>query len=400
MKICYFVNQYPKVSHTFIRREILALETLGVEVVRIAARNTPAELVDPLDQQEMEKTRCIATGSKAALISSALLVAVSSPLFFFRALIASVKLALNDRNRFVSYCIYLIEACLLQRICKKENIQHIHAHFATNSATVAMLVKLLGGPSYSFTVHGPEEFDKPLQISLSEKISSAAFVVAITSYCTSQLYRWCEFADWNKMLEVHCAVDPELLAKPRLPITSNTHFVSIGRLCEQKGQMLLLAAIAQLKRKGVNIQLDLIGDGELRPEIEAFILANDLSTSVKLLGWQSTAQIVDTLDRSCALLLPSFAEGLPVVIMESYARARPVLSTYIAGIPELIDADNGWLVAAGNVDALAAKIELITETPLDVISNLGSVGFERVSARHNSLTEANKLAEKFAEVIA
>lgn len=399
MKICYFVNQYPKVSHTFIRREILALETLGATVTRVAARNSPDELIDPTDLNELKKTQCIASENKSRLITSGLSMMLLSPLKFLKGMTHALSLGFYDNCRFIANLIYLLEACTLLKICEKEGVQHVHAHFGTNSTSVVMLCRIIGGPKYSFTVHGPEEFDKPIQISLSNKILHADFVVAITSYCRSQLFRWTAFQDWDKIKEVHCAIDDEVTKAPRTTINTSNTFVTIGRLCEQKGQMLLLQAAKQLKQNGTTIKLNIIGDGELRPKIEEFIEEAGLSEDVNLLGWQSTQQIIETLDQSSALLLPSFAEGLPVVIMESYARSKPVLSTYIAGIPELVDEKCGWLVPAGNVDQLADAIKTITQTSTYKLDTLGNEGYKKVMAEHSSLTEAKKLLNHISKNI-
>ena len=393
MNICYFVNQYPKVSHTFIRREILALEELGVEVTRIAARNDPNELVDTRDKEELEKTVCIAQGNMKGLLKSGGKVFLDSPMVFLKAFFLTLRHGVQDRNRIIYHLIYLFEACELLLICRDKTVDHVHAHFGTNSTSVAMLCRILGGPGYSFTVHGPEEFDRPGEISLGEKIIHSSFVVAITSFCRSQLYRWCDYKQWDKVVEVHCAVDNELLTKSKLPITSSNRFVCIGRLCEQKGQMLLLQALANIKRKGVSFHLDLIGDGELREEIETFIKINELSESVTMHGWCSTEEIIACLDAGSAMLLPSFAEGLPVVIMEAYARSRPVLSTYIAGIPELVAEDSGWLVTAGCVDSLEKKIEEICLLSTEELTVLGNKGHEKVSQRHSSTIEAQKIID-------
>ena len=393
MNICYFVNQYPKVSHTFVRREILALEELGAKVTRIAARNNPSELVDSRDLEELEKTRCIAMGNMKGLLLSTIRCFLSNPIAFSKAKIKTLSHGTRDRNRWFHHLIYLCEACQLLEICKKEKIDHVHAHFGTNSTSVAMLCKLLGGPDYSFTVHGPEEYDRPGEISLGEKILYSKFVIAITSFGRSQLFRWCDYSQWHKVREVHCAVDEELLTKEHNAISTNNKFVCIGRLSEQKGQMLLLQALSNLNKKGVKLEVDLIGDGELRGEIESFIEREGLEKVVNMKGWCATEEIVACLDSSAGLLLPSFAEGLPVVIMESYARKRPVLSTYIAGIPELVAEDSGWLVWAGCVEKLEECIESITKLSPAELQKLGDKGYEKVSVRHDSKIEAQKIID-------
>ncbi len=368
----------------------MALESLGASVTRVAARNSPDELVDEADIQELDKTVCV-VDSKKGLLKAGFEAFKEKPGRFLSAIGVVLSLSFYDNCRVFKNLVYLLEAAELLRICRKNNVDHVHAHFATNSTSVAMLCYLLGGPKYSFTVHGPEEFDKPIQISLTRKIENSAFVVAITSYCRSQLFRWCSFAHWDKIQEVHCAVDEQLLDAPAQEITQSNAFISIGRLCEQKGQMLMLKAMAQLKQQGADFRLDLVGDGEMRGEIESFIRENELSENVRMHGWQSSDQIKDLLDQSTALILPSFAEGLPVVIMEAYARSKPVLSTYIAGIPELVQDDSGWLVPAGNVELLTETLKKIIDSSLYQLTKLGKKGRQKVGERHNSVKEAEKL---------
>ena len=207
-----------------------------------------------------------------------------------------------------------------------------------------MLVHELGGPRWSFTVHGPEEFDKAPLIGLAEKIRRCTFVVAISSYGRSQLYRIVEQQHWPKVHVVHCGLEPDFLAAPATPVPATPRLVCVGRLCEQKGQLLLIEAAGRLAARGVAFELVLAGDGELRDEIEALIRKNNLTSRVRITGWISSNDVSDEILAARALVLPSFAEGLPVVIMEAMALSRPVISTFVAGIPELVRPGNtaGW----------------------------------------------------------
>lgn len=391
LKICYLVNQYPKISHTFIRREILALEGLGAEVLRVSVRQVAETLVDPVDREEQDKTHFIISSSKGRSAWAIFTATLSQLPRLLKALPLWYRLGKNAHGSYLKHFFYLAEACWLRRFSAKHGVQHIHAHFGTNSASVALLCRQLGGPEYSFTVHGPEEFDSPKALSINEKIHHAKFAVAITSFCKSQLYRWADFADWPKITEVHCAIDDAVLQNSSNAVTSALRLVSIGRLCEQKGQVILLSAIRQIKKRHPAIELNLIGDGEYRGYIERYIKEHGLEGNVILHGWQGTAGIIEQLDQSAALVLPSFAEGLPVVIMEAFARRRPVLTTYVAGIPELVTSDCGWLVPAGDVDALARAIETIVDTPTAELTAKGEHGYEAVLARHSAATEASKL---------
>jgi colanic acid/amylovoran biosynthesis glycosyltransferase len=401
MNIAYFINQYPKVSHSFIRREILALEKLGHTVERFALRSNIDELVDPLDRSEFDKTRYLLTQSALTIARHFSNVIFSNPILFFKALTVSIKMGIRSDRGVLIHLIYLIEACVLLQWGKTAGIQHIHAHFGTNSTAVVMLAHLLGGPGYSFTVHGPEEFDKPEFIHLADKIHHCRFVVAISSYGRSQLFRWIPASQWPKVKIVHCGLDAAFLDKKPLktPKTSR-QLLCIGRLCEQKGQLLLLDAMKQLHDDGINCKLILAGDGPMRKDIECRIAEYQLNNEVEITGWISSEQVKSLLLESKGMVLPSFAEGLPVVIMEALALRRPVISTYVAGIPELIQpGKNGWLVPAGDVNSLKIAMLELLNTSASELELMGEQGFNSVIAQHNVDEEASKLSAFFAEVV-
>jgi glycosyltransferase involved in cell wall biosynthesis len=272
-------------------------------------------------------------------------------------------------------------------------VEHLHNHLGENSATVAMLASHLTGIPFSLTIHGPNEFDQPMQIALGEKIRRSAFTVAISSFGRSQLWRWCESSQWGKVHIIHCGVDEEFLGQPLTPPPAARRLVSIGRLSEQKGQLVLIEAAAQLARDGQDFEIVLIGDGPMRPQIESAIARYNLQGKVRLAGWMDSTSVRQELLQSRALVMPSFAEGLPVVIMESLALGRPVISTNIAGIPELVkDGINGWLVPAGSSEALAERIRAALDASTKTRETMGHAGAEAVKQDHDSACEAAKLA--------
>jgi colanic acid/amylovoran biosynthesis glycosyltransferase len=195
---------------------------------------------------------------------------------------------------------------------------------------------------------------------------------------------------------VHCGLEREFHDVAPMPVPSAPRLVCVGRLCEQKGQLLLVAAVAQLVRAGVPVQLVLAGDGEMRGDIEALIAQNGLQKHVRITGWISSAQVRSEILGARAMVLPSFAEGLPVVVMEAMALRRPVLSTYVAGIPELVrPGETGWLFPAGDVDELAAALKDCLATPLERMEAMGESAHRRATERHSIDTEAAKLAQLF-----
>lgn len=392
MRIAYLVNSYPRVSHTFIRREIAALERRGFSVGRFCMRHTPDQLVDDADRRERDATKVVLDGGPQRLLRSMLKVSAARPKQTLAALRTTLRLASRSDRGLVAHLAYLAEACVLLEWLDTGGYDHVHAHFGTNSTAVAMLVRKLGGPSYSFTAHGPEEFDNPTLLSLPDKIADAAFVVAVSSFGRSQLFRRCVNAAWEKIQVVRCGLDESLLTAEATPIPERPRLVSVARLSEQKGQLLLLEALAQVRRSGTAAELVLVGDGELRPLIEQRLGELDLQDCVTITGWADAERVRREITAGRVFVLPSFAEGLPVALMEALALARPVITTSIAGIPELVTTDCGWLVPAGSVEALANAIQTALDTPTERLEAMGLDGQRRVRAQHDVNTEAGTLA--------
>jgi glycosyltransferase involved in cell wall biosynthesis len=250
----------------------------------------------------------------------------------------------------------------------------------------------------SITIHGPEEFDRPERLGLKEKIAMADFTVAISSFGRSQLLRWARLQDWHKIHIIPCGIDDRALDTVHTAFPVAPRLVCIGRLSEQKGHLLLLQAVHRLVSQGIDLQVTLMGDGPLRPAIEQRIQELDLHHVVELTGTVSQERIYEELQRSRALVCPSFAEGLPVVLMESMARERPVIATYIAGIPELVKSGTGWLVPAGDVDALANTMEEVLASDPSTLAKMGVAARQRVLTRHDIRTSAAQLELLVAQV--
>ncbi|MBL8798382.1 MAG: glycosyltransferase family 4 protein [Planctomycetia bacterium] len=398
MKVAYLVNQYPHVSHSFIRREIAALEAQGVSVERFSVRPSPSDLVDPADQAEQKKTQVILAVGATGLLLALLTQLFSRPGRWCKSLRQAVQMGRRSERGVLRHLIYFAEACVLVDRLKQCGAEHLHAHFGTNSTTVALLTHLLGGPRYSFTVHGPEEFDHPEELSLGRKIEHAALVVAISDFGRSQLFRWCPHQHWPKINVVRCGVDAAFLSGGPQPVVDTPRLVCVGRLSEQKGQLFILDALAVLASEGVNFEMVLAGDGPMRGEVEKLIAKHGLEKRVRITGWLSGAQVKQEILAARAMVLPSFAEGLPVVLMEALALGRPALTTYVAGIPELVrDGINGWLIPAGSVQRLAEAIRSALQTSPEQLAEMGRHGAASVAAMHDVTKEAAKLAALFQQ---
>jgi glycosyltransferase involved in cell wall biosynthesis len=403
LKLAYLVNTYPRASHTFIRREVQALERAGHSVHRFAMRSDRAALVDTADLAEDGRTEHVLAQGMRRLLPKALGWMVRNPRHTLTALRLAVACGAQGTRDTpgtggrLRHMIYLIEAAYIARRCAELRIAHLHAHFGTNSTTVAMLSQALGGPRYSFTVHGPEEFDAPAALSLGTKIERAAFTVAISSFGRSQLCRWVDPSLWHRLHVVPCGIEPWRFPATRAMPPGGPHLVAIGRLSPQKGFDVAIEAVAMARAALPDLHLTLVGDGPLRAALTAAIAAQDLGGAITLTGWQDEEGVRTALSAAQALIVPSFAEGLPMVVIEAMAAGRPVIATAIAGIPELVTPDTGWLVPAGDAGALTMAIAGMASLGQDRLVEMGNAARTRVMARHDIDQSATLLVALFAD---
>ena len=358
--------------------------------------------VDPIDYKELQKTFYCLGQSKVKILSAALLVFLTRPLKWLRALKAVIRFNSLSERGLITHLAYLAEACVLLKELNKKNINHIHIHFGTNATTVALIVKILGNITYSFTAHGPDEFDAPIGLNLIEKIENAEFVVAISNYGAAQLKRWATLDNWEKIIVVGCTVDDEFIsADSDVPVVvKNNQIICVARLSAQKGIFILLDALYRLKEKEIILNLVLAGDGELRDDIETRIQKLGLSNQVTITGWIDGQEVKRHIKASKALVLASFAEGLPVVIMEAFALKKPVITTWIAGIPELVvHEQNGWLYPPNDIDALVDSLLEFFNTPESQLIEMGERGFIDVMQTHSVKSEILKLENALLQVL-
>jgi len=401
MRIGYLVNNYPAVSHTFIRREILALEKLGFEVVRYALRPGAKTYVDAEDARENSRTHFIIGSGALNFLAAVLHGLLLDPAAFLRTLYSAVRTGARSDRGVLVHVFYFVEAAVLAKWARRDGVQHIHAHFGTNPAAIAMFAGGLSGLPYSFTAHGPDEFENARLLNLDSKVAGAEFAVCVSQFGRSQLMRWTRPEFWSKIKLVHCGLDDKFLSAETPAMTDAPQMVCVARLGPEKGHLVLVAAVRRLHAEGRRVRLSLLGDGPMRPAIEAAIAEAGLGDSIQLLGWASGPQVKEELARSRVFVLPSFAENLPVVLMEALSMGRPVIATCIAGISELVlPGVNGWLVSAGDEVALANALrEAIDATP-ERLAAMGEAGRDLVVREFNSFREAEKLKVWFEASVA
>lgn len=396
--IAYLTGEYPRATDTFIQREVAGLRALGVDVQTFTIRRTGAA------QHVSDAIRAEAAGTFAVLPAlttisgvAALLAALLSPGRLLGALALSQSTAPKGLRGRAYGLIYLAEAIVLAHQIRRRGIRHLHNHIAKASGTVAMLAACLAGIPYSFTLHGPDDLAEPGYWRLDAKIARAAFVACISDYARSQAMVVAGREHWTKLHVIHCGVDPDRYAgRPERP---GNHLVFVGRLAAVKGVPVLLRALVIAHQSQPDLRLTLIGDGPERGAIAAEATALGLADHVTFTGYLAEDGVARVLQSADALVLPSFAEGVPVVLMEAMASGLPVIATHVAGVPELVGPDCGMLVPPGNSDALAGAITRLM-SDADLRLAMGLAGQHAVRTGFNAATEAARLATLFQGAIA
>ena len=393
MVLGYLTSQYGRAADTFVRQEVRELRKLGHTVFTFSIRR-PAreEVVSDEIRDEQSRTVYIVEAGALALMMSLLGRLLRHPLRTARAVSLAWRTRPPGAKALLWQLFYLAEAADLARRIDASRVQHVHNHIAMNSASVCMLAAEMSGVTWSMTIHGPHDLIEPERWGLAEKLASATFSVFISEFGRSQAMWHASPSLWPRLHVVRCGLDASFLASPAAPIPERPRLVFVGRLAPEKGAALLIEAAARLRDDGVRVELVLIGDGPTRREIEQAVKRDGLADTVTLLGWLDSERIRGEILASRALVLPSFAEGLPVVLMESLALHRPVVSTWVAGIPELVQSGvNGFLVPAGSVDDLADARRAVAEASTDQLAEMGRRGAQRVASRHDAAANVRQL---------
>ncbi len=391
--IAYLTGEYPRATDTFIQREVAALRQHGLDIRTCSIRRTgPEHLIGPEQQAEAKRTYYVLEeAAKPLMVLKAHRTALLHPRRYFCGLKLAWRTAPKGLRGRVFNLIYFMEAVVLANWMLRCGITHLHNHIAKASCTVAMLASTISGRPYSFTLHGPDIFFEPYHWRLDEKIARASFVACISDFCRSQAMLFSAPENWSKLHVIHCGVDPARYGDP-IPHTGQI-LLFVGRLAAVKGIFVLFEALKKLDDLH-NIQLRVVGDGPERGALEAVAQRDRLP--VVFTGYRSQAEVAGELERADAFVLPSFAEGLPVVLMEALAAGLPAIASQIAGIPELIQPGlTGVLVPPGNANELALAIRHVLSCT-DTARSLGERGRQVVAEHFDSSIEAARLASLLA----
>lgn len=360
LRIAYMTGEYLRLSpFVFIHREVAALRELGLEIETFSVRGLSnlAEAVNPEQRIEAERTYFLLPASPLRVVANHLGLLLRSPRRYLRALRLAWAICPPGVKAFLYQVAYFLEAGLVAARMHERGMTHLHNHFASSSGTVAMLAAELGGFTFSLSEHGPHIFFSPHWWRIDEKFKRALFACCISHFCRSQIMMHTPADRWNRLHIVHCGIDP---AEYRVTRHSGrgTRLLFTGRLSAMKGIAVLLEAVSKLQDRWPDLVLTLAGDGPEHASLRAEAQRLDVADQVRFLGYQSSQQVRELLCKTDVFVLPSFAEGVPVVLMEAMASGVPVIATQIAGIPELVEhGKSGLLVPPGDSGALTDAIE-------------------------------------------
>jgi colanic acid/amylovoran biosynthesis glycosyltransferase len=401
IRMAYFLSRYPAVSHTFFLKEILGLRQIGFEI-EVASVNLPdrtAARLPPLEAEEAANTYFLKQTSIWEALRVIVAVTLVHPAVLLRGLRATLRLGGWDIPRKIYALFYMVEAFLLGRWMKKRDLHHLHVHFGGSVATVAMLAAEAWGFDYSLTIHGPEEFYEVDYCYLPRKIERAKFIFCISDFCRSQLMKYCDPAHWDKMHVLRLGVDSnefQPVSKPGNPVMQ---IICVGRLVPAKGQHILLRAFSHLHAKGHAAHLTFVGDGPDLRSLKRETSEKGLTANVTFRGALNHDATHEQLGSADIFALASFAEGIPVALMEAMAMGIPCVSTRITGIPELIrDNIDGLLVPASSIESLASALESLL-VDADLRARLGSAARARVVERYNLADNLKVLASTFEKCL-
>lgn len=395
MRIGYLVSQYPAINHTFVLREIQALRDQGFEiaVVSVRAPDRPPESLAPEERAELAYTTAVKSMPLSRIAGLHAAALFRHPLRYWRGFGSALRLGSGLRGS-LRHVAYFAEAVVVGCLFERAGITHFHVHF---SSTVGLLAAKVFPLTMSNTFHGPDEFLDPAGFHTREKVEASRFVVAISSFGRSQIQRACDYSQWPKIELSRLGVDPDLFApRPARESARLVELLSVGRLAPVKGQHVLIDAVACLRAGGHNVHLCLAGDGPDRASLEQHVRAAGLDRAVTFAGWCNQDRIRGLYRDTDIFVMASFAEGIPVVLMEAMAMEIPAVATYVAGIPELIDHQRtGMLVPASDSCALARAIASLIRDP-QLARSLGMAGRQKVLRDFHLAGNARSLAAIFS----
>lgn len=396
VRIAYLVSQYPAVNHTFILREIRGLRAQGfrIDIVSVRHPDRPASAMTAEEREECDYTRAIKGISILGAVGAQVSTFLSRPVRYLRGLKMAVRMGRGSVPATVAHLSYFAQAVIAGRWMLAKGYAHFHTHF---SSTVGLLVTHVFPLTMSITIHGPDEFNDVVGFHMTEKVAASRLVVAISSYARSQILRYCPPTQWDRVVTCRLGVDGAIF-DPRLePHDRIPEILCVARLAPVKAQYMLIAALRLLRDRGITAKLRLVGDGPDRPLLEAAAERMELSDDVIFDGWRNQDEVRALYRQATLFAMASFAEGIPVVLMEAMAMEIPCVAPRIMGIPELIeDGVSGLLVPPADEKPLADVLERLLQDS-ELRAELGPAGRRRVLEQFSLSTSCATLGKLFEQ---
>jgi colanic acid/amylovoran biosynthesis glycosyltransferase len=396
LHLAYLTSQYPATSHTFISREVAALRKLGLSLDAFSIRPpSPAELQDEAIAAEARNTFTVLEQSVTTILGAHLVTLMSNPAGYFRTLGLAFRHRPPGLRGFGLSLAHFAEAVTLARELRRRQITRLHNHFANSAATVGYLATRMLKMPWSFTMHGISETDYPAGLLLGRKIAAADFVACVSYFGRAQAMRLVTPDNWSKLHVVRCGLPLSELPE-HAPRGSAKSLISVGRLSPEKGQAGLLEAFAEVSRDHKALELVLVGDGPEAERLRALVGQLGISDRVRFAGRLSETDTLGEIAKADILVLPSFMEGLPIVLMEAMAVGTAVIAGRVAGIPELVhDGETGLLFTPSNWDELASCIRRLADDDA-LRGSLAERGQTAVAVEFDIGRSAAQLRELFA----
>lgn len=395
VRIGYFTGIYPRATDTFIQREVKGLRERGFDVRTFSMRKTGSDHdVGPEVVEEKRNTFYLLPANPIGLFFDNLAVFVFRPARYLGTLWLAFRTARPGWRGLLYQIFYFQEAVILARALQRQGIEHLHNHLGDVSGTVTLLACTLTGIGYSMTIHGPHIFFDPTHWALREKLKYSRFVVCISHYCKSQMMLFSDQADWGRLLVIHCGVDVgqfrQIEVKPRA-----RKLLYTGRLASEKGLPVLFESLKLLDQQGYDFELTLVGDGEERKSLEELAQQMDIAGRLVFAGFASQDGVRGYLLQSDVFILPSFAEGVPVSLMEAMACGIPVIATQVGGIAELIETgETGLLVPPSDPAMLRDAIARYLDN-YDLRKKVSRLGRKKVMSDFSLDSEVDQLVRLF-----
>jgi len=394
--MAYLISRFPAISHTFILREIQQLRDAGFNI-HVASINLPDSAIVNMPKDERDETARTYYLKQHGVIGAlvAHIFGLCHPLNYLQGLGYAIRLGGWNLKKMAFGLFYFTEALMLARWMRANQLNHLHVHFATAAANVGLVLKHIFPISLSLTVHGPDEFYDTAAQYLPQKIESADFIVCISHFARSQMMMLSSAQHWHKFEICPLGVDSARYSPMQKEASFDQPFniLCVGRLTPAKGQRILIDACSALRAAGRNFKLIIVGAGPDETALRAAVTHSGLDAYTEFTGALNQVEVRSRYAEANVFALPSFAEGVPVVLMEAMATGLPCISTRITGIPELIrDGEDGLLITPSDRDELTFALIRLMDDP-SLRKRLACSGRLRVQ-EHYDLSRNVKRLEK------